>query len=105
MADKPNPLASLSEEQLRRIAEILGGSAKQRTVIAPVVAHVEAPYWLVTDGYFETIIDYRDAQSAEIAFDKAQDPLQPWYFHGHHGELAGSSKAITREEYIAWLRR
>ena|SRR5271156_6638758 len=109
MAEKDsNPLASLSQEQIAALLDKLRAVTQPATASKPSApALVVAPqiYWHVVDGYFETTIDGRDAASAEIAFDKAQDTKQPWFFHGHFGELQGHSKAITRNEYIDWLRR
>jgi len=61
------------------------------------------PYWYITCGCFDTMVDKRDAETEDDALIEAFSPLQPW--HAHKSEEINSIKQVTRNEYVDWLRR
>lgn len=62
-------------------------------------------YYHVVDGYFECVVDERDATSCEEAFAVSQTNIHPWYFVGHKGELAGHVDVLNHTQYVDWLRK
>jgi hypothetical protein len=74
----------------------------------PIVLSASSPsirrFWLVSNGQFSTVVDWRDASSVEEALKVArEDGTQAWYVSELHDTLL--VKEISRNEYIDWLRR
>ena len=62
-------------------------------------------YWLISNGAFSTVVDERDASSAEEALAIARmDQLQPWYINATLADAITISQ-VDRTKYVEWLRR
>jgi hypothetical protein len=140
MSDKADDilksLGKLSPSDMRLIIENLasqsGGAEKWPTPALDKLAHLpnrlscediidrasisdKYTYWHIEDGDFDTMVDFRDASTAELAVKFAYDPqeLQPWY--SKHAldpqaqlinkSLAAGAKQVSSKEFRAWIRK
>jgi len=92
-------LAKLKDQLSRPVASLDKPKLTKPTVAA------QRCYFLVSDGYFECVVPSNEAATPELAFEAAQSSLQPWYFVGHKGELAGHVTTLNYNQWVDWLRR
>jgi len=81
---------------------------QRRDVEQPTALSASSPfirrYWLVSNGSFSTVVNWRDASSVEEALKIArEDKMQAWYINDLSDAL--TVKEISRNDYIDWLRR
>jgi hypothetical protein len=106
----PNPLDSLSKEQISALLDKLRQMTRP-SVTAPPQAKpcVFAPvYYKVTAGPFVTIVDALDLplihDSIVVTKFAESNKLQAWYLR-EETMVVEHVEAITHNEYIEWLRR
>ena len=95
-------------DALRKVGVVIPELPTLSTNVVPIV---ERKYWHVSCGPFDTMVDFRDAASPDVALDAAVDPLQPWYVRRSQDELlakfeyAPNVEEASRDQYLDWLRR
>jgi hypothetical protein len=94
---------SLTDEQLRAIAELMQDDSPLEAAVREVVERLELPERPRTEsGVVRMLIDFGIQQVSEVSLELGYSEMAEWY---NNDPEAKSIDEVLHREYVAWLAR